>query len=78
MEYIPFRGMRGCPRSKLALSFMHTIIEFVVQCFSWKVGGEGDHANKVNMQVGLGFSLLMAHPFLCLHIVHFNPFASSI
>jgi cytochrome P450 len=76
MEYIPFgAGRRGCPGSKLALSLIHTTIATMVQCFDWKVGGEGDHA-KVNMQVGPGISMPMAQPLICLPVVHFNPFTS--
>ena len=78
MNYIPFGGgRRGCPGSKLALSLMHTTIAAIVQCFDWKVGGEGGDG-KVNMEVGIGISLPMAQPFISLPIVHFNPFTSSI
>uniref|UniRef100_A0A2N9HCZ7 Cytochrome P450 n=1 Tax=Fagus sylvatica TaxID=28930 RepID=A0A2N9HCZ7_FAGSY len=78
LNYIPFGGgRRGCPGSKLALSLMHTTIAAIVQCFDWKVGGEGGDG-KVNMEVGIGISLPMAQPFISLPIVHFNPFTSSI
>uniref|UniRef100_A0A2N9HDI5 Cytochrome P450 n=1 Tax=Fagus sylvatica TaxID=28930 RepID=A0A2N9HDI5_FAGSY len=78
MEYIPFgAGRRGCPGSKLALSMIHTTVAAMVQCFDWKVGGEGDHA-KVNMQVAPSFTMPMAQPFICLPVVHFNPFTSSM
>lgn len=78
MEYIPFgAGRRACPGSKLALSLIHTTIATMVQCFDWKVGGEGEHV-KANMQVGPGLTMPMAHPFKCLPVVHFNPFASSM
>lgn len=77
MKYIPFgAGRRTCPGSKLALTLVHTTIAAMVQCFDWKVGGEGDHA-KVNMQVGPGITMPMAQPFICLPVVHFNPFTSS-
>ncbi|KAM4073016.1 hypothetical protein ACB094_11G184300 [Castanea mollissima] len=77
MEYIPFgAGRRACPGSKLALSLIHTTIATMVQCFDWKVRGEGEYV-KANMQVGPGISMPMAHPFKCLPVVHFNPFASS-
>uniref|UniRef100_A0A2N9GCJ7 Cytochrome P450 n=1 Tax=Fagus sylvatica TaxID=28930 RepID=A0A2N9GCJ7_FAGSY len=78
MEYIPFgAGRRGCPGSKLALSMIHTTVAAMVQCFDWNVGGEGDHA-KVNMQVAPSFTMPMAQPFICVPVVHFNPFISSM
>ncbi|KAL4601190.1 hypothetical protein ACB092_11G254600 [Castanea dentata] len=49
--------------------FMHSV-------FDWNVDGEGEYF-KANMQVGPGISMPMAHPFKCLPVVHFNPFASS-
>ena len=71
--FIPFWGGRkSCPGSMLALSMMHCTIASMVQCFDWNLGGA-----KISMQVGGGFSLPMAHPLICLPIVHFNPFASS-
>jgi len=78
IKYIPFGVERGqCPGSKLALTLIHTTIEVIVQCFDWKVGREGDHG-KVNMQVGQGITMHMAHPFKWLHVFHFNPFTPSI
>uniref|UniRef100_A0A2N9G2Q2 Cytochrome P450 n=1 Tax=Fagus sylvatica TaxID=28930 RepID=A0A2N9G2Q2_FAGSY len=71
--FIPFGGGRkSCPGSMLALSMMHCTIASMVQCFDWNLGGA-----KISMQVGGGFSLPMAHPLICLPVVHFNPFASS-
>uniref|UniRef100_A0A2N9G2J2 Cytochrome P450 n=1 Tax=Fagus sylvatica TaxID=28930 RepID=A0A2N9G2J2_FAGSY len=78
MEYIPFgAGRRVCPGSKLALNLIHATVAAMVQCFDWKVGEEGDHA-KVNMQVARSFTMPMAQPFICLPVVHFNPFTSSM
>ncbi|GMY22354.1 cytochrome p450 [Fagus crenata] len=65
-------GRKSCPGSMLALSMMHCTIASMVQCFDWNLGGA-----KISMQVGGGFSLPMAHPLICLPVVHFNPFASS-
>lgn len=71
--FIPFGGGRkSCPGSMLALSMMHCTIASMVQCFDWNLGGA-----KISMQVGGGFSLPLAHPLICLPVVHFNPFASS-
>ena len=60
-----------------ALNLIHTTVAAMVQCFDWKVGEEGDHA-KVNMQVARSFTMPMAQPFICLPVVHFNPFVSSM
>ncbi|KAI5341672.1 hypothetical protein L3X38_009547 [Prunus dulcis] len=46
------------------------------QCVGRK--GDGDEANKVNMEIGAGISLPMAYPLELLPIIHFNPFVSSI
>ncbi|XP_075646991.1 cytochrome P450 705A20-like [Castanea sativa] len=78
MEHIPFgAGRRGCPGEKLAFSMIQILVAAMVQCFDWKVGREGDNV-KVNMQVGPGITKPMAKPLICLPIVHFNPFTSSI
>lgn len=78
INFIPFgAGRKSCPGLMFALSMMHTTIAVMVQCFDFKVGGEGDQA-KINMQAGAGgLSLSMAHPVICLPVVHFNPFASE-
>lgn len=63
IKHIPFEVERGeWPGSKLSLTLIHSRIEVKVQCFDWKVGREGDHS-KVNMQVGKGITMHMAHPF---------------
>lgn len=78
-NFVPFgAGRRGCPGTLLAFSLMNTAIAAMVQCFDWKVvGGDGDGA-KVDMQAGSGMSLGMAHPLICLPVVHFNPSAFSV
>ncbi|PQM42000.1 cytochrome P450 705A5-like [Prunus yedoensis var. nudiflora] len=80
-NYAPFGGgRRRCPGSAVALILVNTAIATMVQCFDWKVGkkGDGDEANKVNMEIGAGISLPMAYPLELLPIIHFNPFVSSI
>ncbi|KAG2664955.1 hypothetical protein I3760_16G106900 [Carya illinoinensis] len=71
-------GRRACPGGKIGLIMMHTAVAAMVQCFDWKV--EGDHENpvKVNMEVGKGVFIHLAHPLKCLPVICFNPFASSI
>ncbi|KAH0987846.1 hypothetical protein GBA52_015023 [Prunus armeniaca] len=75
-QYVPFgSGRRRCPGSNLATILLNTSIAAMVQCFDWKVGDGNE--GKVNMQVGAGMSLPMAHPLILLPVDHFNPFASS-
>ncbi|KAL5760483.1 hypothetical protein ACOSP7_018994 [Xanthoceras sorbifolium] len=76
-NFVPFgAGRRGCPGSVLAFSLMNTVIAAMVQCFDWKVGGDGDGDQKVDMQPGSGMSMSMVQPLLCHPVVHFNPFAA--
>lgn len=78
-NFVPFgAGRRGCPGTTLAFSLMNATIAALVQCFDWKVYGRGGERATVDMQVGTGMSMCMAHPLKCLPIVHVNPFASSI
>ncbi|XP_041013854.1 cytochrome P450 705A5-like [Juglans microcarpa x Juglans regia] len=61
-NFVPFRaGRRGCPGTTLAFSLMNTAIAALVQCFDWKVFGDGD---KVDLQSGPGMSLGMARPLI--------------
>lgn len=73
-NFVPFGGgRRGCPGTLLAFAMMNTTVAAIVQCFDWKLGGDGD-GGKVDMQSGPGLSLSMLHPLKCHPIVHFNPF----
>ena len=77
-NFVPFgAGRRGCPGTTLAFSMMNTAVAALVQCFDWKVSGEGD-GTKVDMQSGPSMSLHMSHPLIVRPIVHFNPFAASM
>lgn len=74
-------GRRACPGGKLGMTMMHAAVAAMVQCFDWKVGGDDDHGNetaKVNMEVGKGVFMHLAHPLKCLPSIYFNPFASDI
>ncbi|KAF5480871.1 hypothetical protein F2P56_001580 [Juglans regia] len=74
-QFLPFgAGRRACPGSKLGLSMLQRTIAVMVQCFDWKVGGDGEA--KVNMEVEKGAFLHMVHPLVCLPVVHSNPFSS--
>ncbi|XP_061997791.1 cytochrome P450 705A12-like [Rosa rugosa] len=76
-QYVPFgSGRRRCPGSNLATILLNTSIAAMVQCFDWKIGDGNE--GRVNMEVGAGMSLPMAHPLVVLPVDHFNPFASSI
>lgn len=75
-NFVPFgAGRRGCPGTTLAFSLINTTVAALVQCFDWKVNGDG-YGAKVDMQSGPGMSLSMAHPLKARPIVHFNPFTA--
>lgn len=68
-SYVPFGGgRRGCPGANLATSALHITLAALIQCFHWKIKG----AEKVNMEEGAGFSVPMAHPFVCYPISRVN------
>ncbi|KAB1224980.1 hypothetical protein CJ030_MR1G013964 [Morella rubra] len=74
-NFLPFgAGRRACAGGKLGLTILHRTVAAMVQCFDWKVGGDQDA--KVNMEVAKGVFMHVAHPLLCLPVVHFDPFAS--
>ncbi|XP_050281880.1 cytochrome P450 93A3-like [Quercus robur] len=78
-EFQPKRklGKRACPGSTLGLSMAHIAVATLVQCFDWKVVGNGEKAKaKVNTEVTKAAFIHMAHPLKCLPIVKFNPFDS--
>jgi len=74
-NFVPFGGgRRGCPGTELAFIFINTAVAAMVQCFDWKIGEDGN-GKKVNMQSGSsGLSLSMAHPLMCVPVVHFTPY----
>ncbi|CAL2257781.1 unnamed protein product [Prunus armeniaca] len=61
-QYVPFGSGRRCPGLNLATILLNTSIAAMVQCFDWKVGDGNE--GKVNMQVGAGMSLPMAHQLI--------------
>ena len=70
-------GRRACPSSKLGLSVAQIAVATMVQCFDWKVVGDGEEAKakvKVNTEVKKCAFIHMAHPLKCLPVVKFNPF----
>ena len=76
--FLPFgAGRRACPGSKLGLSMAYIAVATMVQCFDWKVVGDGEEAKvkvKVNIEVKKCAFIHMAHPLKCLLVVEFNPF----
>ncbi|OIV95129.1 hypothetical protein TanjilG_21519 [Lupinus angustifolius] len=69
-RYIPFGfGRRGCPGDTLALRVIQGTIATLIQCFEWKVEGDGD---KVNMVEGSSFSVGLAMPLVCYPTTRFN------
>lgn len=56
---------------------MNTTMATLVQCFDWKVVGNGEET-KVDMQPGQGLTLGMAKPLLLVPMLHFDPFSASM
>ncbi|KGN58608.1 cytochrome P450 705A5-like [Cucumis sativus] len=76
-SFVPFGGgRRGCPGSLLAFNTINRTVAALVQCFDWKVGKDGDE-EKVNMEIGTGISLPMAHPLICVPVSHSTPFVAQ-
>lgn len=75
---LPFgSGRRGCPGTSLALQVVQTSLAAMIQCFEWKVGGEGNNGTSVvDMEEGVGLTLPRAHPLVCVPLVRLNPFPS--
>lgn len=73
-HYLPFgSGRRGCPGISLALQILHTSLAAIIQCFEWKVSGEGN-CGKVDMEQGTGVTVPRANPLVCVPVARLNPF----
>lgn len=71
-HYLPFGGgRRGCIGVLHVLPVMHVTVGALTQCFDWKVKG-GDQ--KIDINLGSGFSGAMARPLVCYPIIRFDPF----
>jgi cytochrome P450 len=71
-QFIPFgTGIRVCTGTSLALQVVPTNLATLIQCFEWKVGGNG----KVNMEEKPSTILRRAHPLMCVPIPRFNFFS---
>ncbi|XP_074375462.1 cytochrome P450 93A3-like [Apium graveolens] len=75
-HFLPFgSGRRGCPGTTLALQIVQTTLAVLIQCFEWKVRGEGKNGeNTVNMEEGFGLTLPRAHPLVCVPVARLDPF----
>lgn len=70
-QLMPFgTGRRGCPGASLALQAVPTNLAAMIQCFEWKVGGDG----TVNMEEKPSTTLPRAHPLICVPIPRFHSF----
>ncbi|CAI9787561.1 unnamed protein product [Fraxinus pennsylvanica] len=70
---LPFgSGRRGCPGTSLALLVVQTTLAAMIQCFEWKVEGNG----TVDMEEGPGITLPKAHPLICFPVARCNPMPS--
>ncbi|XAR68562.1 3,9-dihydroxypterocarpan 6A-monooxygenase [Bertholletia excelsa] len=73
LHFLPFgSGRRGCPGTSLALQVIQTSLAAMIQCFEWKVGGNG----TVDMEEGPGLTLPRAHPLVCAPVARLSPFPS--
>lgn len=71
-ELLPFgSGRRGCPGTSLALQVVHTALASLVQCFEWRLAGGKERAD---MEEGVGITLPMAHPLVCVPLPRLDPF----
>ncbi|XP_020213549.1 cytochrome P450 93A3 [Cajanus cajan] len=69
---IPFgSGTRGCPGTSLALQVMHVNLAAMIQCFQWKVYGNGTVDMK---EKSAGITVPRAHPIICVPVPRLNPF----
>ncbi|KAF7818982.1 cytochrome P450 93A3-like [Senna tora] len=64
-------GRRVCPGASLASIFVPTTLAALIQCFEWKILGDG---GKVNMEEKPGLSLPKAHPLICIPLPRPLPF----
>ncbi|XP_021893985.1 cytochrome P450 93A3-like [Carica papaya] len=70
---LPFgAGRRSCPGSFLALQVMMTTLGAMVQCFEWKVNGDGEN-ETVDMEEAPGLSLKRVHPLICVPVARLSP-----
>ncbi|KAF9675619.1 hypothetical protein SADUNF_Sadunf09G0051000 [Salix dunnii] len=65
-------GRRECPGVNLAFSLINATVAAMVQSFDCKLDG-AEYIARLNMEVTSGVTTSMAHPLLCLPVVHFNP-----
>ncbi|CAK8562305.1 unnamed protein product [Lathyrus sativus] len=74
-EFMPFgTGRRTCPGTSSTLQVVPTNLAAMIQCFEWKVAGDG----KVNMEEKAAMSLPRAHPLMCVPIPRFNCFPFGV
>ncbi|KAL2466167.1 Cytochrome [Abeliophyllum distichum] len=70
---LPFgSGRRGCPGTSLALQVVQTTLAAMIQCFEWKVEGNG----TVDMEEGPGLTLPKAHPLICFPVARLHTIPS--
>jgi 3,9-dihydroxypterocarpan 6a-monooxygenase len=71
-QLMPFgTGRRTCPGISLALQVVPTNLAALIQCFQWKVNGNG----IVNMKEKAASTLQRAYPLMCVPIPRFNRFS---
>jgi cytochrome P450 len=74
-QFMPFgTGRRACPGASLALQVVPTNLANMIQCFDWKVDGDG----VVSMEEKAAMTLPRALPLMCVPIPRFNSIPSSV
>nr|XP_043637307.1 cytochrome P450 93A3-like [Erigeron canadensis] len=65
-------GKRMCPGYSLAFQLLHLLLGSMIQCFDWKAGKDGK-LTRVNLEEGVGITLPMATPLVCIPVARLNP-----
>jgi len=74
LQFMPFgTGRRACPGASSALQVVPTNLAAMIQCFYWKISGNG----TVNMEEKPALTLPRAHPLMCVPIPRFHSIPSN-
>lgn len=78
-ELFPFgSGRRMCPGMNLALQTLPTFIAAIIQCFDFKVVGDGGDGHALSMEEGPGLASPRAHELLCVPVPRLSPLSAIL